>query len=223
MTVVLAARREEDARSAAAALGVEHVQLDVSGDESVAAAAAAMRERHGHLDVLVNNAGVALDGFDADVVRKTIDVNFFGPLRVTDAMRPLLSEEATVVMVSSGMGALSCLGSTRRKQLDDDALTRQQLVELVRQFVDDYEGEGWPRSAYRVSKVGLNALTRVLARELAPIRVNAVCPGWVRTDMGGRGASRSVEEGASGIVWAATRGPDGPTGGFFRDGSKIAW
>ena len=84
---------------------------------------------------------------------------------------------------------------------------------------------GWPGSACNVSKVGLNAYTRILARELRgkPVRVNAVCPGWVRTDMGGAGATRSVEEGAKGIVWAATLAVGGPTGGFFRDGEALAW
>jgi NAD(P)-dependent dehydrogenase (short-subunit alcohol dehydrogenase family) len=78
---------------------------------------------------------------------------------------------------------------------------------------------------YRVSKAGLNVLTRTLAQELAPrgIKVNSVCPGWVRTDMGGPNATRDVEHGASGIVWAATLPPAGPTNGFFRDGRPIPW
>jgi NAD(P)-dependent dehydrogenase (short-subunit alcohol dehydrogenase family) len=84
--------------------------------------------------------------------------------------------------------------------------------------------EGWPSSTYRVSKVGLNALTRILARDLEPrgIRVNAVCPGWVRTRMGGAGAPRAVEKGAASIVSTTIR-EDGPTGGFFRDGTPIDW
>ena len=104
------------------------------------------------------------------------------------------------------------------------------MLGLVEDFVEAvaqgrYREAGWPGSAYRVSKVALNALTRILAAELAPrrIKVNAVCPGWVRTRMGGRSASREVDEGARSIVWAATLGPDGPTGGFFRDGRRIAW
>jgi carbonyl reductase 1 len=123
----------------------------------------------------------------------------------------------------------SCLAPALRERLFSPELTRDDLVQLVRTFVADVESgrhtaAGWPSSAYRVSKVGLNALTRVLARELAPrrIRVNAVCPGWVRTDMAGAGATRSVEAGAASIVWAAAR-EDGPTGGFFRDGRPIPW
>lgn len=88
-----------------------------------------------------------------------------------------------------------------------------------------YRQSGWPGSAYRVSKAGLNALTRLPAAELAPrrIRVNAVCPGWVRTDMGGSSAPRSLAEGAASIVWAALIDDGGPSGGFFRDGRRISW
>ncbi len=88
-----------------------------------------------------------------------------------------------------------------------------------------HRDRGWPGSAYRVSKVGLNALTQILAREVEDqgILVNTVCPGWVRTDMGGRSATRSVKEGAHGVVWAAALPPNGPTGGFFRDGNPIPW
>ena len=86
-----------------------------------------------------------------------------------------------------------------------------------------HEREGWPSSAYRVSKAALNALTRILARQSTRVHVNAVCPGWVKTDMGGTGASRTVEHGARGIVWAATLDAAGPHGGFFRDARPIPW
>jgi NAD(P)-dependent dehydrogenase (short-subunit alcohol dehydrogenase family) len=133
------------------------------------------------------------------------------------------------VMVSSGMGELSCLGSALRDRFLDPHLTRDALIALMRAFIEDVEHGrhskvGWPSSAYAVSKVGMNALVRILAPELAgrKIRVNAVTPGWVRTDMGGTGAPRSVEDGAASIVWAAAA-EDGPTGGFFRDGQQTSW
>ena len=118
LRVVLAARREEEARTAARKVGCDHLQLDVADGESIARAAAELRERYGALAALVNNAGVALSGFDAQVVRTTLAVNFFGALEVTDAFRPLLSADATIVMVSSGMGELSCLSRPLRQEFE---------------------------------------------------------------------------------------------------------
>jgi NAD(P)-dependent dehydrogenase (short-subunit alcohol dehydrogenase family) len=230
MNVVLTARDEGDAAKEAADLGAEHLQLDVTDAESIARAARAFGERHDGLDVLVNNAGIALDGFDAAMARRTLDVNVRGPRAVTDAFRPYLADGASVVMVSSGMGELSCVSDALRRQLEDPALTIERLDELMDTFVESvadgtFSARGWPRSAYRVSKVCLNALTRILSRQLSEtsIMVNAVCPGWVRTDMGGAAATRDVTEGAASIVWAATLDPGGPSGGFFRDGRRIAF
>ena len=182
------------------------------------------------VDALVNNAAVALDGFDGDVARHTLATNFLGARDLTDAVAANFSPGANVVMVSSGLGQLSCLGPDLRRVLAAKTLTRDQLFQAMESFVADVDADrnreaGWPSSAYNVSKVGINALTRLLAREFATrgIKVNAVCPGWVRTDMGGRQATRGVEEGARGIVWAATLGGDGPSGGFFRDRQPIAW
>jgi len=228
--VVLAARRGEDAGAAAAALGVDSLALDVTDGDSIAQAVATVRERYHRVDILVNNAGVAMEGFDAAIARATLAVNTFGPIAVTDAFRPLLSDRAAIVMVSSQMGELACVSPALRARFTAPNLSRDQLTALMEEFVGDvaeqtWEGKGWPNSAYRVSKVGLNAFTRILAREIADteVCVNAVCPGWVRTDMGGMNATRSVEEGARSIVWAATLPPDGPTGGFFRDGAPMPW
>jgi NAD(P)-dependent dehydrogenase (short-subunit alcohol dehydrogenase family) len=205
------------------------VPLDVADPASIAAAAERLRADGVTIDVLVNNAGIAMDGFNAEVARRTIETNFFGPLRVTEALLPIVPAGGTIVMVSSGMGELAGIDEGLRPRFTDPALTRDQVADLARQFVADvaaghHRERGWPSSAYRVSKVALNALVRVWAPELAAkeIILNAVCPGWVRTDMGGRGASRSVEKGAASIVWAAMRARE-PTGGFFRDGRRIDW
>lgn len=204
------------------------VTLDVTDADGVRVMASSLAESPGRIDVVVNNAGASFDGFDASVAERTVDTNYRGAARVTDAVSPLLPRGGRIVMVSSGMGELSALSPELRRRFADPALSRESLDALVARFVADVrEGRhaerGWPSNAYRVSKVAMNALTRILARELADreIAVNAVCPGWVRTDLGGRSASRSVEQGATGIVWAATRAT--VSGGFFRDAKPIAW
>jgi carbonyl reductase 1 len=135
-------------------------------------------------------------------------------------------------MVSSGLGTLSHVRAPVRDRLEDPALTREALVAAMQSFVDDVAAgtqarSGWPSSAYSVSKVGMNALVRVIARELAGdprrILVNAADPGWVRTRMGGASAPRSVEQGARTAVWLAELPDGGPSGGFFRDERPIGW
>jgi NAD(P)-dependent dehydrogenase (short-subunit alcohol dehydrogenase family) len=149
------------------------------------------------LDVLVNNAGVYPGGrasqIDFDVAEETWQINALGAWRLAVAAIPHMGRGARIVNVSSGAGSLETMDAS------------------------------FP--AYNVSKAALNAITRVLAADLRSdgILVNSVCPGWVRTDMGGASASRSVEEGAASVLWAARLGPDGPTGGFFRDGNPVPW
>jgi len=187
------------------------VELDVASDASVATAVQKLRDGAIRIDALVNNAGI----YGRTDPAATLETNFFGPLRVTLALVPLMTDGATVTNVTSGLGELSNLDAAHRRLLQDPALTRDALVEHVRGFV---RGEAWGTNAYGVSKAALNALTRLLAAELPNLRINATCPGWVRTDMGGRGAPRSVEEGAASVRFGVTATE---SGGIFRDGKRI--
>lgn len=230
---VLLAARDTDAGERAAAslrpsgLDVMAVALDVTDEASLDRLARDLGRRGARLDAIVNNAGVMLHGFGPEVVAATLAVNLHGAIAVTDRLLPLVPDGGRVVMVSSGLGALSCLAPQLHPRFDPPR-SRAAVLEAVADFeaaVRDgrHEAAGWPSSAYAVSKVALNAVTRVYAAELAPrgLCVNAVCPGWVRTRMGGTGAPRSVEEGADGIVWAATLPPGGPTGEVTRDRAVI--
>jgi len=204
--VLLTARDTAKAHAAARKLAdagtVEALVLDVADPPSIKTAAAEVAHRYGRLDVLINNAGINYDTWETaenanidGTVVETISTNLLGPWRMCQAFLPLLrkSKAARIVNVSSESGSVAHMGA------------------------------GPP--AYQVTKAALNALTRTLAGELrqAHILVNAVCPGWVATDMGGAGAPRSVKEGAAGIVWAAKLPQNGPTGGFFRDGKPLPW
>jgi NAD(P)-dependent dehydrogenase (short-subunit alcohol dehydrogenase family) len=201
-TVLLTARSEDAAAAAAGRLGGKVLarQLDVTRPEHIDRLESEITDRFGHLDVLVNNAAITYDTWqravtaDLDVVREAMETNFYGPWRLTQALAPALRSgtHPRVVNVSSGAASLTEMGG------------------------------GTP--AYTTSKVALNALTRMVAAELRPhgVLVNAVCPGWVATDMGGAGG-RPVADGAAGIVWAATLPDDGPTGGFFRDAEPVPW
>ncbi len=198
-----------------------YATLDVEDRGAIEAFA---RSQAAGVDVLVNNAGASFDGFDASVAARTLRVNFFGAMHLTDALLPSMRPGGRVVMVSSGMGKLDSLGPSLRARFGDPSLTRAQLLELVDSFVRDvrvggHGRSGWPPNAYSVSKIAMNALARVLARELAgdprAILVNAADPGWVRTRMGGRSAPVSVEDGAKTPVYLALLPAGAPTGAFF--------
>lgn len=205
--VVLTARDTGKGKSAVKALqdeglDVEFHRLDVASCRSIRACVAAVAERRGRIDVLVNNAGVLADPRGSrfldsklDTYRDTLETNLFGPLQLAQAVVPLMKAKryGRIVNVSSGLGQLSEMGV------------------------------GTP--AYRISKTALNALTGILAAEFKEnnILVNSMSPGWVRTRMGGEGASRTPQEGADTAVWLATLANDGPTGGFFKDRKPIPW
>jgi len=205
--VILGARDAAEGKAAAAALCAEGLfvecqRLDVTRDAGVRACVARVLERHGRIDVLVNNAGVLIDPHGSRVLdselatyRKTLEVNFFGALRLAQAVAPAMKKAryGRIVNMSSGLGQLRDMGT------------------------------GTP--AYRVSKAALNVLTRMLAVELKDtgVLVNSMCPGWVRTRMGGPKAARTPGEAARTAVWLATLPASGPSGGFFRDRKRIAW
>jgi NAD(P)-dependent dehydrogenase (short-subunit alcohol dehydrogenase family) len=204
-TVILTARDLSTAEGTAEAERghghtVQPCQLDVTDGASIERLAAHLANAYGRVDVLVNNAAIHYDTWqgasnaDLQVVREALETNLLGAWSLTLAVLPLLraSEHGRIVNVSSESGSLTSMSGAA--------------------------------PAYRVSKAGLNALTRMLAAELATdaIVVNAICPGWVATDMGGPGG-RPVAEGAAGIVWAANLPDTGPTGGFFRDGQTVPW
>jgi NAD(P)-dependent dehydrogenase (short-subunit alcohol dehydrogenase family) len=173
-------------------------QLDVCSKEEAEALAEYLEKEYGRLDVLINNAGIIgnqpMIKFDMEEIRTVMETNFFGLMQLTGKLLPLIrkSPGGRIINLSSGMGAL------------DDHVTGH--------------------ASYRLSKWGLNGFTILLANELTDtqVRVNAMCPGWVRTDMGGASASRSVSKGAETAVWLATA-KEIPTGSFFRDKKVIEW
>lgn len=205
-TVILGSRDERKGIEASEELKREGLRvfarrLDVTDEESVEWSRRWVEENFRRLDVLVNNAAILYDVWqragnaDFDTVREAFETNTLGAWRVAKAFLPLLraSKHGRIVNVSSESGSLASMGG------------------------------GTP--AYSVSKAALNALTRMLSDELRRDRilVNSVCPGWVATEMGGPNAPRTPEEGAAGVVWAATLPDGGPTGGFFRDGEPLPW
>src|SRR5262245_39910936 len=206
VTVLLTARNPDAGATATTqlagvALPVDFHPLSVTDEASIRALRDHLALQFGRLDVLVNNAGIITDteagGLDVSLatVRETLETNTLAPLRMVQMLLPLLkhSRAGRIVNVSSGMGALS-----------------------------EMEG-GY--AAYRISKAALNAVTGILAAELAAhgIAVNSMCPGWVKTDMGGTHADRNVSQGAETAVWLALDAPQSLTGKFVRDRKVIPW
>jgi NAD(P)-dependent dehydrogenase (short-subunit alcohol dehydrogenase family) len=207
LTVVLTSRHEKDGLEAVAELNkqelpVRYHQLDVNDPVQILKLRDFLSKKYGRCDCLVNNAGILLDkndsnffNTDLDLVRQTMETNVYGPFLLCQALVPLMKNNnyGRIVNISSGLGQLSEMGS------------------------------GF--TSYRFSKTAINVITRELAAELAGtnILVNSMCPGWVKTRMGGPGAMRSVEEGADTAVWLSTLPDGGPTGKIFRDRQEVTW
>lgn len=179
-------------------LDATFMRTDVSDPESIFDASKLFSEKYDHLDVLVNNAATLIEsgsilGMDYKVLEETLRTNTIGPLLVIQSFLKFFPKGGRIINISSSAGSLSSM--------------------------TNYS------PAYSISKTALNAITRQFASELSSrkISVNSVCPGWVRTDMGGRNASRSVEKGAETAVWLATEAPQSLTGKFLRDKKEIDW
>ena len=204
-TLVLGCRSEARGRTAREALRAEGIDatpvgLDMADPASIEAAAAQVGQDYPHLDVLVNNAAIHYDTWqrasnaDLAVVQEAITTNTLGPWRLSMALLPMLLRSKAPRIVNVSSGGGSIASMSGKTP------------------------------AYSVSKAGLNAVTRMLARDLEGdgILVNAVCPGWTQTEMGEWGG-RPVADGAAGVVWAATLDSSGPSGGFFQDMQPVPW
>ncbi|MGG0333210.1 SDR family oxidoreductase [Priestia aryabhattai] len=204
--VILTSRNSESGHKAVQKLKDSHLDvsfltMDINNQTSIRQAAATVNEQYGRLDVLINNAGIYLDknqtlvNMDPSVLEKTLTTNFFGAYHVIRSFMPLMEQQAygRIINVSSEYGAMSEMSSPRV-------------------------------GAYKLSKFILNGLTQLMAAEsYNDIKINAVDPGWVSSDMGGPSAPRTPEQAARSILWLATIGPEGPSGGFFKDGKQIDW
>jgi NAD(P)-dependent dehydrogenase (short-subunit alcohol dehydrogenase family) len=185
-------------------LPIIYQQLDVTTLDEIEKVSDFVNWNFGRMDVLINNAGVSLDGekdtteIEIEVLEETLRVNFYGPLQLTRAFLPLMKKNnyGRIVNVSSAGGSLSLMGTLSGRM-----------------------------PAYRISKAALNAQTRLIASAVKGynIKVNAMCPGWVKTRMGGEYAGRSPAEGVDTIIWLASLPASGPTGGFFKDRKKYPW
>lgn len=202
--VIATARKQDRADAAATEIGhgTQGRVLDVGVDRSVDEFFDWLQAEHGQIDVLVNNAGAMYQDdrsthpFEINIVdmQAAFNTNALGAWRTMRRAIPMMNQNGYGRVVNVSSG----LG---------------QLTEM-----------GGGLAPYRVSKTAMNAMTRIAANEATDgVKVNTLCPGWVRTDMGGEEASRSLDEGIFGIVWAATLDDDGPSNGFFRDGEPIDW
>jgi len=249
--VYLTSRNEELGRKAVnilkeEGLEVAYHQLDITDEKSIDQLHDYIKNNHHGIDILINNAGIAYKNDSTAPFSEQADItvatNFFGTRSLCNKLFPLLNKGARVVNVSSNCGHLSKINGEEpaarelREKLASDSLSEQQLVELMDEFVDlakrgEHFKNGWPNSAYKVSKVGVSALSRIQQRSIDKERgeddivINHVHPGYVATDMSSHKGYISVEEGAKPIVMAATLPPQSKIKGeyIWEDGSITSW
>ena len=214
MTTILAVREPDKGAAACSRLQDQGLDayfelLDVADEKSIRTAVAHIQDRFERLDVLVNNAGILIDedanvlNVSQDIVVKTLQTNVLGPLMLCQRCIPL--------MKADGYGRIVNMAST---------------LGSMTEMADPKSGlAGFGSPAYRLSKAALNAVTTLFAKEVrgTNILINSVCPGWVRTDMGGEQAPLTAEQGADTPLWLATLPDDGPSGGFFSERKQIPW
>lgn len=206
IVTILTSRDEAQGRKAVSSLSkaspdLLYHQLDVADRDSITRLRMFVIDKFNRCDILVNNAGVFLDrgvsifNLEEEILQETIEINSFGALKMSQEFLPLMQAAGygRIVNVSSAMGSISSMGGGS--------------------------------AAYKLSKLMMNGMTRIMAAEIEQedIKINTMAPGWVRTDMGGSNAPRSLSQGADTIIWLATLLADGPSGGFFEDRTPAAW
>jgi len=241
VTCILAARDPKLGTEAAEKLkqegkAVEFHQLDITSQESVDAFTKHLESRGG-IDILVNNAGMAYKGdiFGPDEAQNTLNTNLYGTVRLTEKLLPLLKNRpqgGRVVIVSSRAGALKQVSSEMQKKVTDVNITTEQIFALAQDFVEgikkgDHKERGWSNSMYGISKLLLTSYTFSLARRMEKegtnIAVNAICPGYVNTDMTSGKGHKTPAEGADTPVWLALHPSPSPNGKFFAERQVHEW
>lgn len=222
---------------------VEYRHLDISDDWSIARFSRDISDEYGYLDILVNNAAIAFKASDPtpfkEQTRPTIETNFFGTMRITESLMPLLqkAEAPRIVNVASQAGHLRILKSEELKERFVNCPSIDALENLVNEYVaavqDGTQTEkGWPDSNYGISKLAVISLTRILAKREAKLNpdknflINACCPGYCDTDMTSHKGPRPAEHGArtpTMLALLSEVGPVAPTGKFFYDEAEIEW
>ncbi|KAF3930851.1 hypothetical protein ABW19_dt0203239 [Dactylella cylindrospora] len=212
---------------------LKFIPLDITSSASIQTFKEKIQADHGtnSIDVLINNAGIAF-GFGENPAKDIMDVNYWGTKHLTEALIPLIKHDGTgrIVILGSRVGNLNDFSTELSTQFRDKNLTFEQLDGLVNRFLTEHEAginkEDWPSEPwvpYKVSKVFDTALTRIFARENPDILINSVCPGWVKTDLGGQNAPGTAEEGSGTPVFVALEDLKGVTGEFWGEEKVISW